>query len=246
MFCIRIAELVIEIDNRYGYVEELCRDYIVHDGKPLFRVSVSRDELDTYISASGRCIPLDEAESHLIYRRICGRLPMYGAFVFHAAAVLQGERAYAFSAARGVGKTTHAKLWQEVFNGNGLVPRAEIINGDKPILRAIEGRLWIWGTPWSGKERIQKNTAKPLCAICFLEQGRENIIEPCRAADTIARILESTEYPDTQEGVDALARLVAKTVKSVPSFTLKCRPDEEAVRVAWLELSHAEEGLFEI
>ncbi len=41
MFKIKIAELVIEIDNRYSAVEKLCKDYIVESGDSIFCVRAS-------------------------------------------------------------------------------------------------------------------------------------------------------------------------------------------------------------
>ncbi len=42
MFTVRLCGLNIEIDNRYGYVESLCRNYIGTDGgAAAFRVRVS-------------------------------------------------------------------------------------------------------------------------------------------------------------------------------------------------------------
>ena len=29
MFKIKVADVCVEIDNRYGHVEDVCRDYIV-------------------------------------------------------------------------------------------------------------------------------------------------------------------------------------------------------------------------
>ena len=179
-----------------------------------------------------------EAESALLYRKICERLPDYDAFVFHAAVVRLNGRAYAFSARRGVGKTTHVVLWQSVF------PKmAEILNGDKPILRMQEGRFWAFGTPWCGKEGNQINTGSPVSAICFLEQAAQNRIEVCPTADTVANMLDATIYSEDQERRDRLAALIGRAVRVMPAYRLYCRPDEEAVRLAFHALSSAQSGV---
>ena len=46
MFRIKVADVCVEIDNRYGFVEDVCRDYIIkEDELPAFRVQVSSDEV---------------------------------------------------------------------------------------------------------------------------------------------------------------------------------------------------------
>ena len=80
MFKIRIADVTVEIDNRYNYVYEKCRDYLTSDGEPAFRVAVSDAEVRTFLQEDRRPMTPPEAESHLVYRHICGRMPRYGAF----------------------------------------------------------------------------------------------------------------------------------------------------------------------
>lgn len=234
MFCIHLCRVIIELDNRYSYAEALCRDYLYEpkNGEvPAFRVSVSEREVTDYRLSVSRSMTPAEAESYLLYRKICGEMPKYGAFLLHAAVVSLNGRGYAFSARRGVGKTTHTALWEKYFD-------AAIINGDKPLVRReADGSFTAWGTPWCGKEGKQINQSVPLAAICFLEQGRVNEITPATTADTAARLLEATLLPPTPEGRDKMAALVGAVVRDVPAFVLTCRPDELAARMALETLS---------
>ena len=236
MFCIKLCGIVIELDNRFGYVGELCRDYVyeLKEGEAsAFRVSVSDQEMSAYRLSVRRPMTMPEAESYLLYRKICGEMPKYGVFLLHAAVVSLDGRGYAFSARRGVGKTTHTALWEAYFD-------AEIINGDTPLLRREDdGSFTAWGTPWCGKEGKQINKSVPLTAVCFLEQGRVNEIHPADTADTAARILEATILPPDPERQNKMAALVGAVVRNIPAFVLTCRPDELAARVAFDALSSA-------
>ena len=233
MFQIRLAEVTVEIDNRHNYVYEKCRDYLCHEEAPAFRVAVSDGEVKTYLAECGRPLTLPEAESHLIYRRICERMPDYDVFLLHAAVVEMEGRGYAFSASRGVGKSTHVALWGRHFQG-----RAIVVNGDKPLIRrAPDGRFWAYGTPWCGKEGLQVNRKCPLTAICFLERGERNIMTVSPMADTVVRLMEATQAPADPRGQDRLATLIGAAVRDIPAFVLSCRPDIEAVEVAYKVLS---------
>lgn len=229
MFCIKLCHVTVELDNRYSYVRDLCRDYLYELKKgeaSAFRVAVSDKEMKDYRLSVRRPMTLPEAESYLLYRKICGEMPKYGAFLLHAAVVSLNGHGYAFSARRGVGKTTHTALWEQYFD-------AEIINGDKPLLRReADGTFTAWGTPWCGKEGKQINKSVPLTAICFLEQGRTNDVIPAATADTAARILEATILPPDPARQSEMAALIGAVVRDVPAFMLTCRPDELAARVA--------------
>jgi hypothetical protein len=239
MFRIRLAGITVEIDNRHNYVYEQCADYLCDDCAPAFRVAVSTADAQAYQASCGRPMTLPEAESYLLYRRICERMPKYGVFLLHAAVVELDGRGYAFSARRGTGKSTHTELWEARFRGHaGDRYKATVINGDKPLVRrAPDGRFWVYGTPWMGKEGKGVNRRCPLTAICFLEQGTENRVSVTSTADAAARIMEATVLPPDAAGQDHMAALVGATVRDVPAFTLTCRPDVEAAEVAYKFLS---------
>ena len=239
MFCVRLAGITVEIDNRHNLVYEQCAEYLCADSAPAFRVSVSTAEMQAYQAACGRPMTLPEAESYLLYRRICGIMPKYGVFLLHAAVVEMDGRGYAFSARRGTGKSTHTSLWETYFNGlAGSRYLATVINGDKPLVRrAPDGRFWAYGTPWCGKEGKQVNRRCPLTAICFLEQGDTNRVQVTSTADTAARLMEATLLPPDPDGQDRLAALIGAAVRDIPALTLTCTPEIEAAEVAYTFLS---------
>ena len=52
MFKIKIADLVIEIDNRYDFVKRMCRDYIEEEEPATFSVCVTDADLEEERAAS--------------------------------------------------------------------------------------------------------------------------------------------------------------------------------------------------
>lgn len=234
MFTVRLCGLNIEIDNRYGYVESLCRNYIgTGGGAAAFRVRVSGEDICGYRAECDRRMSDAEAESTLLYRAICGRMPAYDALLLHAAVVAVDGRGYAFSAARGVGKTTHLRAWQEV-----LGDRVTVVNGDKPLVRRTpDGHWWVYGTPWCGKEGEQTNTRCQLNAVCLLSRGQSNAISPAPLTDAAAGILEATLLPPTPPLRDRMAELVGALVRDVPVFTMTCLPDRTAAELAYATLA---------
>lgn len=232
MFCIKIAGIVVRIDNKYSLTEKICKDYIFNTESYDLSVCASDAEINAEIIASselyGRKVSASHAESSCIYRNICLALPAFGAFVFHASAVECDKKTYLFSAPSGIGKSTHTNLWLEHFGD-----RARIINGDKPILRSIDGKIYVCGTPWCGKEGFYSNAVSPLHALCFLERGEKNEIHRIDAAEAVIRSASQILIPDTECGIDALFPLLEKMLTKTPSYLLRCNISDEAVTLAY-------------
>ena len=227
MFCIEMAGIPIGIDNRYEYIERLCRGYEIEGKAPDFTVSATEEELQKAQDAE-RPYSSGYLESLCLYRSLCLRLPEYDAFLIHGAVVELDGAAYLFCAPSGTGKTTHIRLWLEQFG-----PRAQVINGDKPVLRFIDGVLCACGTPWQGKEHMGENIMRPVQGICFLEQSPENRIRALSASEVTRRIFRQLLLPQEEEELDRYWALLEKMLDTVPFYLLECNRDPEAARLSY-------------
>ncbi|MBE6667166.1 MAG: hypothetical protein E7607_02505 [Ruminococcaceae bacterium] len=229
MFCIRMADLVFGIDNKYEYVKKLCRDYVVESDKPCMTVSVTDEQIKAEMEISEFAVNPAYAEGVCVYRNICEHLPeRFGAFLMHCAVIEYEGEGYAFAAQSGTGKSTHIALWQKRFGEN-----VRIINGDKPIMRFCGDSLFAYGTPWCGKEGYSSNASVPIKAICFIERATENSIRKISASDALTRIFHQILTPDTAEGIDALFPLIDRMLGEIPCYVLGCNISEEAAEVAY-------------
>lgn len=239
MFNIRIAELVVRIDNKYDYVREFCKDYIVSDELPAdMTVSVTDEDILQEMRGSGidtdTEIDFPEAqwkgypESLCIYRRLVQEMIRFDGFLMHAAVIAVDGEAYAFCAKSGTGKTTHMKLWLDKFG-----ERARVVNGDKPILRYIDGTLYAFGTPWCGSEGMGENTKVPLKAICFIERSGTNSITRMTPSAVLGRIFHQLLMPQDEESLDSFMNMIEHMIATVPCYLLRCNMEMEAAEVAW-------------
>lgn len=234
MFCIKIANIPIGIENRYPYVRHLCADYETDGEEPVFTVSVTEEEIlkeqnGEKMFSKGYC------EGLCIYRKICLALIKYDAFLMHSAAISMDDDAYAFTAQSGIGKTTHIRLWKEQFGD-----RVQIINGDKPIYRFIEGQLYVCGTPWCGKECLGSNIMRPVRSICFLKQGPENHIRSLNISEVSRRIFSQVLLPKDQENFDCFWMLLERMIMSEKFFELECNRQPEAAILAYQTMRRRE------
>lgn len=230
MFQIEVAGLVIRIENRFDYVQDLCMEYETPPERPAdIIISVSEEELSREMKkAPEHFFSEGYGEGIVVYEKISNALPAYDAFVMHSSVVAVDGWAYGFAAESGTGKSTHTLYWKEVL-GN----RVKVINGDKPIYRFSGDKLQAYGTPWCGKENLQTNTSAPLKALCLLEQGQDNEIFPVDPFILLNEITHHFYLPGAgQVDMPKLIELIDKMVSTVPLYRLCCRKDVSAAEMA--------------
>jgi len=146
----------------------------------------------------------------------------------HSVSIKHQDNAIMFSAVSGTGKTTHANLWQEVFEC------VEIINGDNGYLVVEDNRPYLYGSPWCGTSADCLNVRVPLKAVVFIEQAKKNSIEKLGVAEAFMRLSSRCFMPiwDNKLMLDAInsAEVLANTIEC---YLLKCLPDRDAVRVCY-------------
>ncbi|MBE6634649.1 MAG: hypothetical protein E7617_00425 [Ruminococcaceae bacterium] len=229
MIRISVADLIIELDNRYGYVKDLARDYITESvGES--HLTVSASDTDIRLEAEASDIPHSPGylESIVLYREIAERLPRFDAFVFHGAVIALDGAAYAVTARSGVGKTTHLRLWMKAFGD-----RVHILNGDKPILRIIDGRVYACGTPWRGKENYGVPEMLPLEGIAFLERGEENSARRITVGEGLIRFVSQIYVPRMPSSASMALSVANRIISSVPLYELRANMDISAATVAY-------------
>ena len=233
MFKIKIADLVVEIDNKYGFVEKQCEEYITKEERVDIKASCTDEEIqaerglyEENAFSNGYC------ESVCIYRKICLQMPAFDAFILHSAVVDVSGEAFAFAARSGTGKSTHLMLWKAY-----LDDKMTVINGDKPIMRFIDGKLYAYGTPWCGKEGWQTNKKSPLKAICFLERALENRISPLDKGKSADLIMKQVIIPKDAMGAIKTLELLDKMILNTDTWLLGCNISIDAAKLSYHTMS---------
>ena len=227
---ILLADLKINIEHKYDYISYLCKDYISQSDTPDIIAKADNaailKEKELVPSA-----PIESCESLCIYRAIGEQLPHFDRFVFHGAAIEYGGNAYLFTAPSGTGKTTHINLWKQY-----LGDKVDIINGDKPIIKAGNVST-VYGTPWAGKEGYQRNTSAPLKAICILKQGKENKITKLELAEAVNHLMRQVYLPKNQISLSATLSLLGKMIENTPVYLLECDISKQAFETSFNQMA---------
>lgn len=226
MFIMEMAKLRIAVHNRFPMVEDMCKSYIA-EGFPQFSVETTNEGLQAERNSSPEEYSDEYLETLSVYRQIGNLLPVWDGILFHGAVIEYKGGAYAFTAKSGTGKTTHITHWKRAF-GDDVQP----VNGDKPILRYIDGALFACGTPWAGKEGLQRNVCVPLKGICFLSRGDENHISPLSPGSSLERMLSQVHLPQKRSSAIKALSLLDKILTDTPLWEMACTNSLEAALVA--------------
>lgn len=155
-----------------------------------------------------------------------------GGVFLHASFIDVGGEAILFTAQKQVGKSTQAALWQQ-YRG------AEIINGDRALIRRLNGVFCACGSPYCGTSGICRNRILPLKAVVILSRGQENRASRASVRQALASLLDGCTYDVWDADVmDRVTDLCSSIITEVPFYTLSCTPDEGAVRALEEVLSH--------
>lgn len=162
-------------------------------------------------------------------------LTALGAVSLHSSFITHNGQAILFSAPSGTGKSTQAALWEQHAG-------AEQINGDRSVIRCVDGVWTAFGFPFAGSSGIYKNKSAPIRAIVVLRQAPENAIARLGASEAFRLLYSETAIQrwNTQghaAAVDLLIRLSA----AVPVYRLGCTPDERAVNLLQKTLASQED-----
>ncbi len=231
MFTISMAGLTVQMDNSYGYVRRLCLPWTTENQRADLIASTTQEELEKELQVS-EVQNISYVESVCLYRSIAEQLPAFDGFVFHGAAVEVDGKAYVFTAPSGTGKTTHIRLWIERFGKEICV-----VNGDKPVIRKIDGVFRVCGTPWMGKERMGGTRIVPAGGVCLLERAEENHIRKVSGKDILSRLFGQVYVPKTPGNVEKFLGLLDEFLASVPLYCLGCNMDVSAAELSYQALT---------
>ncbi len=240
-FTIAIAGLVTRVQPMFISTREYCRAYLLEE-TPEFFVEVTADDLlyeqrmlDIEADEEGlkrRKFTDPFLERATIQRKIATELLNRDAILLHGSTVGLDGAAYLFTAPCGTGKSTHTRLWREVFGS-----RAVMVNDDKAFLCITDSGVLAFGSPWSGKHGLDTNTCLPLRGICFLRRGPENSICRGNPEMCIDELIHQCFIPEDIFGKEKALTLVSILAQKVDLFEMACTKDPAAAQISYEAMS---------
>lgn len=144
--------------------------------------------------------------------------------ILHCAYMVYQGKAILFSAPSGTGKSTQAELWKQ-YRGS------RIVNGDRALLRKIDGAWSACGWPVCGSSDICESEDTPLYTIVMLRQGETNHIErlsPIQAFTQLYAQITINQWNPVF--VQRAMELIEDLTVQIPVYQLTCNMTEDAVQ----------------
>ena len=142
----------------------------------------------------------------------------------HSSCIVYRDKAVLFLGESGTGKSTHTRLWREHIEG------AVLLNDDSPMIRVEEGKVWAYGSAWSGKTPCYKQERYELAACVRLSQAPFNQIRKLSVLQAYGAIHPSCapEFAYDEALYDEVSRTIGQILSVVPCYHLACLPDRDA------------------
>ena len=227
MVRIQLAEIPVQMNNRFPDLQRFCRGYETMQ-KPLITISVSPEELEQERKAQDGHFSDGYLETVCMYRKLSLEMLQYNVFLLHASVIEVDGAGYGFLAPSGTGKTTQVRLWLEHFG-----ERAKVINGDKPLIKMVpQGghfTFLAYGAPWQGKEGMGCNDSVPLKVLFLLERAEAPSCVPASQAECIDRIFRQMLMPGRMDQMERLLNMADRLLETVPCYILRCNMKKESV-----------------
>lgn len=146
----------------------------------------------------------------------------------HSSCIVYRDKAVMFLGESGTGKSTHTRLWRENIEG------AVLLNDDSPMIRVEDGKVWAYGSAWSGKTPCYKNERYELKACVRLSQAPYNRIKKLSVLQAYGAIHPSCapEFAYDDALYDKVSGIIGQILSAVSFYHLECLPDADAARLS--------------
>ena len=235
-FMMEVAGSVFAVQPLFESTRAYCANYLT-DREPEFSVAVDRADLvqeqrllDIEADEEGlkrRKFSDMFLERSVIQRRVAVALIGKDTLMLHGSTVAVDGQAYLFTAPCGTGKSTHTRLWREVFGD-----RAVMVNDDKPFLRITSDGVLACGSPWTGKHGLGSNVSFPMKGICILSRGSENRIRLLAPEDAADFLRSQCFVPEDSEQAGRALELLDRLIRTVSLWQMECTKQPEAAITA--------------
>ena len=235
-FVLEVAGLVTHVQPMFFSTREYCRPYLT-EREPEFYVEVTAEDLihqqellDQEADQEGlrrRKVTDPFLERTVIQEKIAEKLLVQDTLLLHGSTVAVDGQAYLFTAPCGTGKSTHTRLWRELFGS-----RAVMVNDDKVFLQLRQDGIWACGSPWTGKHGIGNNISVPLKGICFLQRGTENRIQKAMPEKWLPELIHQCFLPE-----ERYTSLVRQLAQRIPLWEMSCTKELQSAAIAYEAMS---------
>ena len=143
--------------------------------------------------------------------------------LIHSSVIRCDGKGYLMTAPSGTGKSTHTHLWYTT------IPGCDLMNDDNPIVRIIDNKPFVFGSPWSGKTPCYRNIQAPIGGIVRIKQRPKNTIRRLGAVEAFTTLLPACSNMKWDARIyNGICDSITKFIQTCGIWELGCLPNSEA------------------
>lgn len=167
--------------------------------------------LGNFTNTQPPCYPLPQDLEIVLFINWLGK---FKDVLLHASGVAYDGSGYVFCAESGAGKSTLAAALSKK---EGVT----VLGEDQVLLRYLDGKFWVFGSPWHEDHSLCSQTGVPLKGVFFLEKKGITSLEPIQPLDGVTRLLQTAFIPYYRpQLVQGILDRFALLSEIMPMFTL--------------------------
>lgn len=204
----------------------------LEDREQLMRVNRTFDEVSAFLLAKkerGKVWTVTDIIYDFLQVLLINYFAQRGCAIFtHAVGIKDTDgRGLLFAGKSGAGKSTTARLWHKH-------SRAMVLNDDRIIVRRIQDKFFIYGSPWHGDfsdylaSRIESAVLEQ---VFFIQHSAENQISPLTRKDAFTSLYPAL-FPAfwDKQCLENIVSFCGSLVRDVPCLRLGFVNDKEIIK----------------
>ncbi|MGN0612611.1 MAG: hypothetical protein ACI4JB_01795 [Porcipelethomonas sp.] len=230
----QFAGFPAEIRSIYSFVHEQCCDYKYNGPqKHTISITTSMDDIEHERQDSGKISMTDKIiadslsaeylESLAVYHKLCDALSGYGCLLIHGVAAIAYGGVYLFIDRSEKDKIPLSKLQFNMFGKRTL-----IADCGRPLIKLSGGSVYAYGTPWCGKNVLEKNSPLPLRAICIFGDEDDDSVRKLSVSEIYADILRKCYHPFSSAQLACTVSTLEIILRKVGLYSLGRRTEPTA------------------
>ena len=228
-FKIKIADTVFLINAFNETTKRYCMDFLC-DEKPDYEITMTEEDLENEVTEGSNGKVYVNEEISALYRKIADIFVNKGVVVFHGSSFKVNDYGFIVTARSGVGKSTHVKLLEQYID-DGF----SYINDDKPLVNI--NNMFVYSSPWNGKERRGNNLSAPLKAVIFLNRNLDNTCRKIINKEEIyVRLLSQIYLPKEKVKREKALKIVDILLQNLNFYEINVNKDIESAKMTYEEI----------
>lgn len=148
------------------------------------------------------------------------------AFLLHSSVIKIHDQTVLFSGPSEIGKSTQAANWEKYLD-------VDVLNGDRCVIRKSGNDYYGCGSPWSGTSKIYRDEQAIMKGIFILRKSDKNAVRKLGIEGFKSLFQQCIVNSWDSEYLEKLTDLLTGLMEKIPVYELSCRPDKEAVMMAY-------------